>query len=225
MAVRHESGSAENEGDRRIALQDLYAQRGIGNRIEPGQRPAFLVVDFINGFTDPAYACGADCDAAVAATATLLAAARIAETPVIFSTIVFDPARASSSVWLAKMPAMKCLTPGSSAVEVDRRLTMQDTDILLTKTATSCFTGTDLSTVLVQMGVDTLVIAGATTSGCVRASAVDGCMSGLRVFVPRDCVADRASGPHEASLFDIQAKYGEVIDLDTAIAIVAVGGQ
>jgi nicotinamidase-related amidase len=221
VGVVQRDGSTGDDGDRRIALRESYAVRGIGHRIEPGARPAVLVVDFISGFTDPSYVCGSNCDAAVEATASLLATAREAGVPIIFSTIVFDSARATSSVWLAKMPAMKCLEPGTEAVLVDPRLAMRDNEILVTKTATSCFTGTDLTTILVQLGVDTLVITGTTTSGCVRASVVDACMGGLRVFVPRECVADRASDPHEASLFDIQAKYGEVVDLNVAVSIIA----
>jgi len=219
--VERDHLASEADDDRHVAIRAAYAARGIGNSLAPGARPALLVVDFIYGFTDPAYACGSDCSAAVTATASLLAEARAASVPILFSTIVFDPARAASSVWLLKMPAMQCLEPGSRAVAIDARLAMQPGEVLITKTAASCFTGTDLAATLVQLGVDTLIIAGATTSGCVRASAVDACMGGLRVFVPRDCVADRAVEPHDASLFDIQAKYGEVVDLEFAKDLLA----
>ena len=198
-------------------VRAAYRARGIGGALMPGSRPAVVVVDFITGFTDPAWAPGFACDREVEATAELLEAARAAGAPVIFTTIIFDKARQPASVWLAKMPAMECLVPDSPAIEVDNRLSPRPQEPLVVKTAASCFTGTDLATLLVQIGVDTVLVCGATTSGCVRATVVDACMGGWRPFVVRDCVADRAAEVHDASLFDMQAKYGEVIDLATAI--------
>lgn len=198
-------------------VRAAYSAQGIGGALMPGRKPAVIVVDFVTGFTDPAWAPGFVCNHEVAATAELLAVARVAGVPVIFSTIIFDRARQPASVWLSKMPAMECLVPDSPAVRVDKRLSPRPDEPLIVKTAASCFTGTDLATLLVQLGVDTVLICGATTSGCVRATVVDACMGGWRPFVVRDCVADRAAEVHEASLFDVQAKYGEVISLTSAI--------
>jgi maleamate amidohydrolase len=194
-------------------LREAYRQRGIGEPLAAGSFPAVLVVDFINGFTDPVYPTGFSCDDAVESTAELLATARAIGRPIIFTTIVIDTARRAHSVWCQKMPALSCLLPGSDSVRVDARLAPATHDVLVTKSAASCFTGTDLVAVLVQLRVDTLLVCGATASGCVRASVVDACMSGFRAFVIRECVADRAPQPHAASLFDIQSKYGEVLPL------------
>lgn len=199
-----------------VRLSETYRLRGMGGRLDPGPNVAVLVVDFINGFTDPAYPTGFNCDQAVDATAGLLAMARAAGRPVIFTTIVLDAVRQAHSVWCMKMPALRCLTPDSPSVLVDARLGPNALELLITKSAASSFTGTDLAAVLVQARIDTLLVCGATTSGCVRATVVDACMAGFRSIVVRECVADRGTGPHEANLFDIQAKYGEVIDLAAA---------
>jgi maleamate amidohydrolase len=197
-------------------LSEAYRQRGIGRPLEAGLSGALLIVDFINGFTDSAYATGFNCDGAVEETARLISTARLADRPVIFSTIVFDLARQAHSVWCRKMPALTCLVPDSPSVRVDARLGLQPRDLVVTKSAASCFTGTDLAAILWQSRTDTLFVCGATTSGCVRASVVDACMAGFATFVVRECVADRAAAPHAANLFDIQSKYGDVISASSA---------
>jgi nicotinamidase-related amidase len=143
--------------------------------------------------------------------------------PVIFTTIAFSPSRLDSTVWLRKMPAMRGLVEGSHWIEVDSRLAAAAHEPVIVKRSASAFTDTDLRTLLTSLGVDCLIVCGATTSGCVRATVVDGCMAGYPVFVPRECVGDRAPGPHEANLFDIDAKYGDVIDLQRASALVRSG--
>ena len=107
---------------------------------------------------------------------------------------------------------------GSHEVQVDARLGMQPGDTLITKQFASCFFGTALSSLLAAEGCDTVLVTGATTSGCVRASAVDAVQHGYRPIVPRECVGDRAQAPHEANLFDIQQKYGDVVGVDEALA-------
>lgn len=201
-------------------VASAYRARGIGNTLAPGKRGGIVVVDFIIGFTDPVWAPGFACDAEVAATARLLDAARAQSLPVFFTTIIFEKARQPTSVWLAKMPGMACLTPDSVSINVDPRLSPRASEPVIAKTAASAFGGTDLATQLVQQGVDTVLVCGATTSGCIRATVVDACMGGWRPFVVQDCVADRAPAVHEASLFDMQAKYAEVIDLDGALSII-----
>jgi maleamate amidohydrolase len=211
MDRRHDAASSGHS-----TLSDLYMKNGIGQHLQPGLRYAVLVVDFVKGFTQTGYPTGFACDAAVAQTSNLLQVARRAGVPVVFSRIVIDSARQKSCVWATKMPALSCLLPDSDAVALDARLSRQLDEIVITKTAASSFAGTDLGTVLVQNGVDTLIVCGATTSGCVRATVVDACMGGWRAFVPRECVADRAEAPHLANLFDIQSKYGEVIGVEQA---------
>ena len=199
------------------AVTDVYGRAGFGHRVVRGDRPAVVVVDLTNGFTDPEQPTGADLAAVVAHTRNLVDAARKAAIPVVFTTIAFDPARLGASAWLRKATGMAALVEGSPLVEVDARLEKRRDEVLVTKSGASAFFGTDLCAVLTAQGVDTVVITGATTSGCVRATAVDAVQSGFTVLVPRECVGDRAHGPHEANLFDIDEKYGDVISVDDAI--------
>jgi maleamate amidohydrolase len=198
-------------------VSDVYGRAGFGHRVERGARPAVVVVDLTNGFTDADQPTGADLDEVVGHTRALLDCARAAAVPVVFTTIAFDPARLASYAWLRKATGMAALVQGSPLVDVDVRLGQRVDEALVTKHGASAFFGTDLAAILTARGVDTVVIAGATTSGCVRATAVDAVQSGFTVLVPRECVGDRASGPHDANLFDIDEKYGDVISVDDAI--------
>ena len=195
-----------------------YSRAGFGDAVRRGARPAILVVDLTNGFTDPSAPSGAELSAVVAATGALIGTGRRAGVPVVFTTISYTPAEAAGDAvaWLTKAPGMRAMREGSAAVEVDGRLPVEPADHLVTKKGASAFFGTGLAALLCGLRVDTVLVCGATTSGCVRATAVDAVQSGFSVLVPRDCVGDRAEGPHEANLFDIQAKYGDVVDLDDA---------
>lgn len=177
-----------------------------------------LVVDFSCGFTDPACALGSDLGEAVEATARLLALARAKELPVVFTTIAFEPGGADSGIWTQKMPALAALELGSHWVEIDPRLGRRAGEPVLVKKGASAFFGTNLSAILVAVRVDCVVLCGATTSGCVRATAVDLLQYGFPALVPRECVGDRARAPHEANLFDIDMKYANVVSLDEALA-------
>ncbi|MCF7547517.1 isochorismatase family protein [Pseudonocardia sp. WMMC193] len=191
----------------------VYDRAGFGHSVPRGARPAVVVVDFSHGFTDPSYPTGADMTGPVLATARLLDAARAAGAPVVFTTIAYDPGQIESLTWLRKARGMAALTAGSRLVEIDERLAPRPEEHLVVKTGASAFFGTDLAAYLVSRGVDTLVVTGATTSGCVRATVVDAVQYGFPTLVPRECVADRAAGPHAANLFDIDEKYGDVVDL------------
>jgi maleamate amidohydrolase len=197
----------------------IYARAGFGAPVQRGERPAIVVVDLTNGFTDPAEPTGADLTDMVAATSELVEAARPAGVPVVFTTIAYTPAEADGDAvtWLTKAPGMRALREGSRAVGIDDRLPIDPHDHLITKKGASAFFGTGLAALLAGLRIDTVLVCGATTSGCVRATAVDAVQSGFSVLVPRQCVGDRAAGPHEANLFDIQAKYGDVIELADAI--------
>ena len=181
-----------------------------------GQQPALLVVDFTVGFGDLQGPLGFDLSSEIEATNVLLAVAGKAGVPVIFTTVAYEPDSAIADVWLEKIPGGRGLILGTQAVELDPRLDRQPCDRLLVKTHASCFFGTDLASDLKSKGVDTVIIVGATTSGCVRASAVDACSYGLRTMVVEDCAADRSRLQHIANLIDIHTKYGEVVGLATA---------
>jgi maleamate amidohydrolase len=193
---------------------------GFGARQGAGERPALVVVDLVEGFTNPDSPLWCDADEAVAATARLLGAARAAGAPVAFTTVEYDEAGARvAAAFIAKVPALRTLAPGSPWPQVDPRIAPAAGEPVLTKLFASAFFGTPLSAMLAAHGVDTVVVTGASTSGCVRATVVDALQHGYRVVVPREAVADRARGPHDAALFDIDAKYGDVVGVDEALAL------
>jgi nicotinamidase-related amidase len=199
---------------------ELYAERGFGRRSGAGARPALVVVDLVNGFTDPASPLWCDADAAVAATARLLEAARAAGAPVAFTTVEYDEAGARvAAAFIAKVPALRTLAPGTPWPRVDDRIAPLPAEPVLAKLFASAFFGTPLAAMLAAHGTDTVVVCGASTSGCVRATVVDALQHGYRVVVPREAVADRATGPHDAALFDIDAKYGDVVPTADAVAL------
>lgn len=200
-----------------------YERAGFGATVRRGLRPAIVVVDLSRGFTEDVFPSGADLTDVVSATGRLIEAGRPAGVPVVFTTIAYTPAEADGDLirWLDKAPGMRNLRQGSPVVAIDPRLPRLREDLLVVKKGPSAFAGTNLAGTLTALGCDTVLVCGATTSGCVRASVVDAVQSGFSVLVPRECVGDRAAGPHEANLFDIQAKYGDVVDLDDALAYVA----
>ena len=196
------------------------AAEGFGARQGAGARPALVVVDLVNGFTDPESPLWCDADAAVAATARLLDAARSSGAPVAFTTVEYDEAGARvARAFLAKIPALRVLAPGTHWPAVDARIAPRAGEPVLAKLFASAFFGTPLAAMLAAHGADTVIVTGAATSGCVRATAVDALQHGYRVVVPREAVADRQAGPHEAALFDIDAKYGDVVGLGEAEAL------
>ncbi len=195
--------------------QDFFRQRGFGLSIGFGQRPAVLVIDMIRGFTDPTMMLGADLSPQIAATRKLLDAARSRSLPIIYSTVAYNDANLKDAgIWALKQKGVMTLREGTPEVELDPRLTRLPGEGWLVKKYASCFFGTDLVSRLVSRGVDTVLIAGCTTSGCVRASAVDALQSGFRPMVIRECVGDRSLAAHEQSLFDLQAKYADVVSLE-----------
>lgn len=204
-----------------MTASDVYETRGFGGRQGSGERPAVIVVDFIEGFTSPDSKLGCDADDALTATRALLDAARESGVPVIFTTVCYANGDAEqAALFIAKAPALATLQPGSRWVEVDPRLGRRSDEPVLVKLFASAFFGTDLAAILRERGCDTAIVTGASTSGCVRATVVDALQHGLRVLVPREAVADRADDAHRASLLDIDAKYGDVVSLEDAIAAV-----
>jgi nicotinamidase-related amidase len=201
------------------------ATDGFGGRSGAGARPALVVVDLVNGFTDPESPLWCDADEAVAATARLLDAARAADAPVAFTTLQYDEAGARvARAFLAKVPALRVLAPGTHWPAIDDRIAPRAGEAVLTKLFASAFFGTPLQAMLAAANADTVVVTGASTSGCVRATVVDALQHGYRVVVPREAVADRQSGPHEAALFDIDAKYGDVVGVEEAEALLRGSG-
>lgn len=181
-----------------------------------GRRPALLVVDFIEGFTNPASPFGGPWDSAVEQTAELLSIAQRRSVPAVFTTVEFDTIDLEQNLLIRKAPAVAALWRGSAWASVDHRLPRHPTDIVISKKHGSAFFGTDLAARLAALQIDTLLIAGCVTSGCVRASAVDAAQYGLRPLVVREAVGDRSPLANEANLLDIEARYGDVVSIDQA---------
>lgn len=198
-------------------LRQDFQDKGFGRRVGFGQRPAILVIDFITGFTDLRSPLAGELDSQLAATNALLEPARAADIPVIFSTVAYDADLQEAGIWIRKIPSNRWLVEGSEWVQVDARLAQRPHEMTLVKKYASCFFGTDLAARLISRGIDTLIIAGCTTSGCVRATVVDACSYGFHTIVVEEAVGDRAALPHAASLFDIDAKYGDVVGLADAL--------
>jgi maleamate amidohydrolase len=204
----------------------VYAAARLGQAVTMGERPAVLVVDFSCGFTDPECALGADLSSEVEATRRLLDAARAKGLPAIFTTIGYEPSLKDGGLWLQKVPALGELQVGGRWVEIDPRLDPRQDETIVLKKGASAFFGTNLTAILVSQGIDSVVLCGATTSGCIRATAIDLLQHGFPAMVPRECVGDRAQAPHEANLFDIQAKYADVVSLNEALAYIeSVAGK
>ena len=199
---------------------DIYGERGFGGRQGAGRHPALIVVDLNYAFTDPESPLHCDTDAAVQATARLLAAARDGGRAVAFTTIEYDEgAKQVARAFIAKAPALTLMTPGSRWAQIDERIAPREGEPVFIKLFASAFFGTSLQPMLTAAGCDSIVVTGASTSGCVRATVVDGMQHGLSVLVPREAVADRAQSAHDASLVDIDAKYGDVVSVDDAVAV------
>lgn len=204
----------------------FFKERGFGLRIGFGARPALIIIDMLNAFTDPEMMLGANLDREIAATRPLLDAAHERGIPVIFSTVMYDDADLKDAgIWALKQKGVVTLRSGTPGVEVDPRLPMGDKDTLLVKKYASCFYGTDLVSRLMAHGVDTLIITGCTTSGCVRATAVDACQTGFRPMVVREAVGDRSAAAHDQSLFDLDAKYADVVGQEEALAYLTTIGH
>jgi maleamate amidohydrolase len=198
--------------------REIYERARLGQSVTLGENPAVLVVDFSRGFTDPECTMGSDLTQEVEATNHLLTVAREREIPIIFTTIGFEPNLKDGSLWLEKAPGLGDLIVGGKWVEIDPRLERREEETVILKKGASAFFGTNLPSVLVSQGVDTIVLCGATTSGCIRATAIDLLQYGYPTLVPRECVGDRAQGPHDANLVDIQAKYADVVPIDDALS-------
>ena len=190
------------------------SQRNALERVDGGmgQRPALIVVDVVVGFTDPACPLGSEADDVVQANIELMNAFHQAQMPVVLTTVVYHNEE-QASVFRARVPALNLLTPDSQWVQFDPRLPIVETDLQLEKRHASSFHGTDLDNWLRTNQIDTVVVTGLTTSGCVRATAVDGLQNNYRVLVPREACGDRDEQAHEANLYDLNAKYADVVSL------------
>jgi maleamate amidohydrolase len=203
-------------------MDDDYARRGYGGRsIGFGPRIGIAVVDFQRAFTDPAFALGGSAltERAVVNTATLLRAARAARLPVVSCYTAYN-GPADAPHWKIP-PVLETLRHGSAAAELDPRIHDPAYDVVLCKGGPSIFFHTAAAPIFVKQQVDTIIVTGCTTSGCVRASVIDAFSYGFRVMVPEDCVGDVEEGPHFANLRDVGRRYADVIDLQACLDHIA----
>ena len=195
---------------------------GFHGRAGFGRKPALIVIDMSVGFTDPDSPLHCDLEEVVEALERLLGATRAARLPVVYTTVAYDEAaKERAAVFIEKVPALLTLEAGSPWVEIDPRLAPQPGEPVLTKLFASAFYGTTLASLLAAQQVDGVIVTGASTSGCVRATAVDALQQGYRVVVPREAVGDRNPAAHEANLYDIDAKYGDVLSVPDVLAFLA----
>ena len=184
-----------------------------------GETPALIVVDVVKGFTDPTCPLGAEAEEVVAANVALMNAFHEAGFPVVLTTVIYR-SDDEATVFRARVPALNLLTPDSEWVQFDERLPIASTDLQLEKRHASSFHGTDLDDWLKARNVDSVVVTGLTTSGCVRATAVDGLQNNYKVLVPREACGDRDPEAHAANLYDMNAKYADVVSLDTTLNLI-----
>jgi nicotinamidase-related amidase len=199
---------------------DANIRSGFNGTLEHGRKPALLVVDFQRGFTEESISpLASDCSSAVTATNKLIDAMR-GVGRVIFSVVGYSSNMADLGCWGQKCGSLSSLVRGSPACELDPRLHYDPaTDLILEKTQASAFFGTALAGILASARCDMLVVAGCTTSGCVRASVVDAMQYGFPPFVVRDCVTDRSVAQHESNLIDMSSKYAEVVQIGAMLDI------
>jgi nicotinamidase-related amidase len=197
----------------------FFAQRGFGQQIGFGERPGLVVIDILNAFTDPSQPLGSDLSREIEAIRQVLAAARAAGIPIFYTTVAYEEQDLrDAGIWALKQKGVVTLQAGTPGVELDPRLERRADEAIILKKYASAFFGTDFITRLNTRRVDTLLITGCTTSGCVRASAVDAVQYGLRPMVIREAVGDRAEAAHRQSLFDLEQKYADVVSVDEVVA-------
>jgi nicotinamidase-related amidase len=198
---------------------DLYKQMDFGHRVGFGERPALILIDFICGLTDPDIGPqGFEQNEAIFHSKRLLDVAREKGVPVIFTTVAYTEGYSDGGVFIKKVPALKALLAGSKSTQIDERVKPRPNEPVIVKKFSSSFFGTNLASLLTGLRVDTTILVGNSTSGCVRSTCTDSMQSGFRTIIPRECVADRALEVHEANLFDMDSKFADVVSVEEALA-------
>jgi maleamate amidohydrolase len=203
-------------------LQSSY--RGVyENRLGFGKRPALILVDFVQAYFDPACDLYAGVDEALASALRVRDAARSVGVPVIYTNVVYHKHALNGGRFYQKAKPLRHFLEGSPMGAWPEGLKVRDDELVVSKQYPSAFFGTSLAPTLTTWGIDTLVITGLTTSGCVRATCLDACCHGFIPIVVSEACGDRHRAPHEANLFDMNAKYADVVS--EAEALVYLAGQ
>ncbi|MGI9379392.1 MAG: isochorismatase family protein [Methyloligellaceae bacterium] len=204
-------------------MDEVFKKQNFGNKIGFGNKAALVVVDFVVGFADPQMFGGGNIQPAIDKTVELLAAFRDQQLPIAFTRVVYAEDGSDAGYFTAKVPSLKQLTDSHPASQIVPELKPHTGEYVINKTQASAFFGTNFAPWLVTNSVDTLVITGCTTSGCVRATAVDSVSYNFRTIIAKDCVGDRALAPHEASLFDLEMKYADMISSEELVREIQSG--
>ena len=207
------------------ALEADYRAAGFGGALPFGRRPALLVIDAVQAYLQPDSPLYAGVEDALASLVRLIDAARRARRPVIYTTVVYQAGGTDGGLFYRKVPALKAFEAGSPLGRFPPQIAPGADEVVVVKQYASAFFGTSLASTLCALQVDTVVIGGFSTSGCVRASALDALQHGFVPFVVREACGDRASRPHDANLFDLQAKYAEVVSEEQARANLRAGAK
>ncbi|MCY3910356.1 MAG: N-carbamoylsarcosine amidohydrolase [bacterium] len=205
-------------------LVEDYRQAGFSNRLGFGEHPALVVVDFCQAYLDPDSPLYAGVEAARESCIRLLAAARTAQIPVLHTRVEFQPGGADGGIFFRKVGALECFVRDNPLGNYGEGLEPADDEVVVVKQYASGFFGTSLASTLTSLGTDTLIITGVSTSGCVRATALDACQHGFIPIVVRDACGDRDQGVHEANLFDLDAKYADVVSEQEVLDYLSVRG-
>jgi maleamate amidohydrolase len=200
----------------------IYQQQGFGAQLEPMAPYGLVIIDLVNGFADPAVFGGGNIPEAIANTRKLLDTAREQGWPVAHTRIVYADDGADNNIFSVKVPSMLTLLEDAHNSQIVPELAPAKGELVVRKNVPSAFFGTSLAAWLTQRGVKTLLVAGAVTSGCIRASVVDAMQLGFRPLVVSDCVGDRALAPHHANLFDMEQKYATVATRENAMALLGL---
>lgn len=199
-------------------LEADYAAAGFGAGLGFGQRPAVLVVDMVRAYVDPSSPLYAGVEETVAPAQRVIEAARAADVPVLYTEVVYAPGGVDGGLFFRKVPALTVFEGRTALGRILPELAPRAGDVVVTKQYASAFFGTSLASTLTALGIDTVIVMGYSTSGCVRASALDALQHGFTPIVVRDACGDRDPRPHEASLFDLGAKYADVVGSDEVLA-------
>ncbi len=207
--------------------QDLSAnyKKAYDNKLGFGQRPALILVDFVQAYFDRDCALYAGVEDALASALRVREVARSAAVPVIYTNVVYHEDGADGGVFFRKAPVLKNFIAGNPMGNWPSDLQPADGELVISKQYPSAFFGTSLATNLQDMDVDTLIITGVTTSGCIRATCVDTMSHGFIPIVVEDACGDRHESPHVANLFDMNAKYADVVNEAEAIDYLKLYGE
>ncbi len=199
------------------SVEELYKDITFGTKIGFGNKPALILIDFCYGCTDPDMPIGFDQSEAITKSRVVLEAARANKIPIIYLTVGYEEGGIDGGTFVEKIPALKSQRMGTRAAEIDERLMPHPGEPVILKKYPSGFFGTNLHSLLTTLGVDTTLLVGNSTSGCVRATSIDAISSGFRNMVLHECVADRDPEVHKYNLFDIGAKYADLVTVEEVL--------